>query len=195
MPWWRKPLTWVIIAAALVIAVIILVVVTRAPGDPSLSAAPTPTPSGTTSAAPTATASPTPTPTATSEPTPEPDAVQPPSAEQRQHFVEVMQTGNTQPLLQDFADEVTVALWPTDCCGILAPFDAIGHLPIRAELTATWDFTLNEGTLEGFRTTGAGDYFPANALVGVSSDGDIVAFTPGADGRITTVFVSTYSTI
>ncbi|MCU1440159.1 MAG: hypothetical protein JWP85_1156 [Rhodoglobus sp.] len=198
-PWWKRPLAWAILAAVLVIAVIVAVLVTRGAAAPSPSAAATPTSSPATSVTPmataTATATSTPTPTVTAEPPPEPDAQQSPSAEQRQHFLEVMQTGNTQPFMQDFADEVTVALWHTDCCGVLGAFDAIGHLPIRPELTATWDFTLDEATLEGFRTTGAGDYFPVNALVGVSSDGDIVAFTPGGDGRITTVLVSTFSNL
>jgi hypothetical protein len=199
-PWWKKPLTWAIAAAVLVIAVIVAVLVTRGTAAPSPSATATSTSSPATSTVPTATsmtatATATPTPTPTTEPLPEPDALQPPSAEQRQHFLEVMQTGNTQPLMQDFADEVTVVLWHTDCCGATDAFGAIAHLPIHPELTATWDFTLDESILEGFRSTDAGGYFPVNALVGRSSDDEIVAFTPGNDGRITTVFVSTSPTL
>lgn len=135
------------------------------------------------------------TPTSGPSPSPSPSATTPaavpPSAEDRQFFLESLQSGNTAALEGRFADTVQVVIAASDCCGPLGRGDALGQLSyVQPGTTATWDFTLDESTLTAYRSGFYGQYFPVEAIVGVSSDGFVASFLPAADGEIVTLFMA-----
>lgn len=107
-----------------------------------------------------------------------------------------MTSGNTAALESDLADEVVVIYAASECCGALSPVDAITHLDyVLGDLTQTWNFSVDEATLAGYRAGFYAQYFPVDALVGISSTGAIATFVPGNDGQIVTIFLSLFSDI
>ncbi len=169
-----------VVVVAGVVAVLLLrgggsapAVTNTAPG-PSLV-----TPSASSSTTPEAT----PTPTAT---TPEP-----PSAEDRLLYLESLQSGNTAAIYDRFSGPVQVIVAASGCCGSLSRDATMEQLAyVEPGTTATWNFTVDESTLAAYRAGFYGQYFPVDALVGVSSSGFVASFLPNADGTIATLFMA-----
>jgi hypothetical protein len=185
--WRRSKALWVTLAIVIFVIVAFLVafVLGAFRGTPQPAASPTPTVISipTPSVSSTRSATPTPTPTT--------DAPLPPSADRVQHFAEAISSGNTAALEGDLAAPVNVILYGTECCGSVSPVDAINTLGnIEDDLTATWDFAPSAATLDGYRAGPYAEYFPVNAVVGISNTGHLVSFTLDPSGTVTTLFIS-----
>jgi hypothetical protein len=169
--------------AVVVIAGVVTVLLLRGGGSPTAtSTAPGPS-LGTPSSS--ATADATPEPTATTA------VAEPPSAEDRLLYLESLQSGNTAAIYDRFTDPVQVVIAASDCCGSLSRDATMEQLAsVEPGTTATWSFTLDESTLTTYRAGFYGQYFPVDALVGVSSSGFIASFLPDADGEISTLFMA-----
>jgi hypothetical protein len=169
-----------ILLLLIVAAVVIVLMLGRPP-------APQPEPSDSVSS-PTATATPSVTPTPT--PTVEPE-LSPPSEADRLHFLESLQSGNTAALEGRFASTVEVTYAATECCGPMTAVEAVFALDyVQPGTDATWDFSLDEASLEQFRAGIYGSFFPVNAIVGASSDGYYASFVPGDDGAIERILLA-----
>lgn len=132
-------------------------------------------------APPAATASDRPVPTLT--PTPIPTPVETPSgapalgAEDRATITRAIVTGDTAPLAAYLADPTNVILCATEAFGPLSPVEALAEIDRRvADARRPWDFALPATTLDEYRVRNYGRYFPADALVGRSADGQILSF-------------------
>ncbi|AYF98673.1 hypothetical protein [Protaetiibacter intestinalis] len=136
----------------------------------------------------------TPTPTAeTDEPTPEPTSTTPSGTVDPalvENVRDAIASGNTAALEGYFTDPVRVVIAASEADDQLSPVDAVLSLDYVGPGVGTWDFALPEATVDGYRTSVYyADYFPEDVIVGRSSEGPVVAFSPAGDG-IDTVFMS-----
>ncbi len=130
------------------------------------------TPTGDDEPTPTATA---PDPAVTTTPAPEETAAGFPD-DGRGNVRDAVITGNTAAIEGYLTDPVDVILYATECCGPIAPSEAIGNLGILAS-SSGWDFDLPDATVAGWAADpGYGVYFTGSPIVGQASDGTIVAF-------------------
>jgi len=181
----RSRVVWIVAAVLALVIVFVVVFFLLQRGQ-----APDPVPSQTSaevstpSASPSGSASATPTPTATESLPPEPDA-------RAANFVDAMTSGNTAALEGQLATPIVVILVASECCGPVSPVEAITNLNyVNPGSGATWNFAIDESTLASYRSGDYGIYFPAEALVGLSSDGYVVSFIPAsAGGVIETLFI------
>lgn len=174
----RSRVVWILTAvlALVIVFVVAFFLLQRGQADevPSPTSTEFSTPSSGTNE--TATATPTPTATESVPPGPDPRAA---------NFADAMTSGNTAALEQEFATSILVAKAATDCCGPVDQLTAISLLAyVNPGSAATWNFALDEATLAGYRSGELGEYFPVEALVGVSSDGYVVSFAPAAPGGL-----------
>mgnify|MGYP000546896494 CR=1 FL=1 len=181
----RSRLVWILAAVlALVIVFVVAFVLVQRGQAPGPVPSPTSTGVSTPSPSQSGSANATPTPTAIESPPPEPDA-------RAASFVDALTSGNTAALEQELADPIVVILVATECCGPVSPVEAITNLNyVNPGSGATWNFAIDESTLASYRSGDYGIYFPAQALVGLSSDGYVVSFIPAAAGGvIETLFI------
>ena len=157
--------------------------------------APTPEPSPDATTEPTASpsevASPSPTPSS------EPDAActeVAPDANTIENLQAVVNTANTEPLLGWVAPTVNVVLAASEAYGPLDPVPATLALADflmmdHSTPPASYDFALPAATLDTYRAGDYADYFPPTALVGLGTDGRVVAFSFDCDGLIDTMLL------
>lgn len=184
----RRP--WLIVVLAALAAVLLagiitlIVIISSGGGAGAPSSSPTPTEL--------ATITPTVTPTPTGVPAP-PDDESGPSPEQQLHFKEVLESGDTAVLDQDLADPVELILAASECCGSISRAEAITELGyVGPGSGATWNFSPDDATLASLRGGDYADFFPLNAVVGISSDGFLLSFVPGSDGLISRILINVF---
>lgn len=162
----RRPRT----TAALVAAIAIGLLAGCSPEAPGPSEPPAASPETT---APSESASASPTPSA-----PEPDGVDPAEvAAARESLAASIASGNTAALASWVTDVVRVTIAASEFSEDVSPGEAANQAGYIVDLAATWNFALPEATIEQYRAGDYGAYFPADALVGLSSSGRVVAFT------------------
>ncbi len=103
----------------------------------------------------------------------DPDAV----AAVRESLAASISSGNTAALEGYLTDPVLVTLAATEFQESMTPAEAVPAVDYVIDLTATWNFALPEATLELYRAGSYTQHFPADALVGLSSAGAVIAFT------------------
>jgi hypothetical protein len=148
----------------------------------------TPAATPTASATPTPTFSATPTPSPTPSPTPPPPLAGP-SAEDLENFRAAIATGNTQALVSHFTNPVNVILAASEGIGPSTPDEAALFIAQRVEGTTWWNFEPDPALVDTWRSTPYGPYFPEGGLVGVASEGNVIALSFTGD-KISTVFVA-----
>ena len=141
---------------------------------------------------------PTPSETASESPEPEETVVARPSlgASDYENIADSINSGNTAALEGYLTDPTNVIYAASECCGPLAPFDAITSLDYLTNATGPWTFPTPEGTIDTYRAGFYAPYFPAGAYVGQSSDSDpfVISFTI-VDDKITGIFVSSFASL
>lgn len=170
----------------LLIAGIVAVILLLRPTVPGTDATPRPTITGLPESA-----RPTITPTPTGVPAPPGDETFP-STELQEQYRSAFESGDTDPLRHSFSPDVEVTLAGSECCGVMPRPDAVAQLDyVMPGSGASWNFAPDAALLDAMRAGDYADFFPEDALVGVSSDGYLLSFVPGADQLVARVLITT----
>ena len=148
-----------------------------------------PTPSARGTDAPTPSSSPSS--TSDAEPVDEPAA---PAVETeellRANVRDAISSGNTEALEGTFTDPVRVVIASSEADSQLAPLDAVLALDYVQPGVGTWEWELAEAEIDGYRASVYyGALFPDDVIVGRSSEGPVVAFSP-AGATIHTILMA-----
>ena len=130
-------------------------------------------------------------PAASDDPEPTPSASTPTSgpAEMAQNLADAMSSGNT-AAIEDYLTEPThVVIAASEADMQLSAVDAVLALDYLQPGVGTWDFDLAPDVLESYAANPYyGEFFPVEAIVGLSSADGVVSFIPNGD-RIGTIFM------
>lgn len=85
------------------------------------------------------------------------------------------------------ANPVSVRLEATECCGLLAPEEAVEQMDYLNNATGIWDFSESEIT-QGLAASYPENY--GNAIIGISSDNYVVAFQLNQSGQISKISIA-----
>ena len=85
------------------------------------------------------------------------------------------------------ANPVSVRLEATECCGLLAPEEAVEQMDYLNSATGIWDFSESEIT-QGLAASYPENY--GNAIIGISSDNYVVAFQLNQSGQISKISIA-----
>lgn len=85
-------------------------------------------------------------------------------------------SGDTAALASWFTDPVQVTIAASSFSEALTPFEAAAQTSYIVDPATTWDFALPAAKIDQYRAGSYTDYFPEDVLVGLSSDGRVVAF-------------------
>lgn len=119
-----------------------------------------------------------PTPTSSVSPTPTAPGVDPDAlAAVRESLAASIASGNTAALASWVTDPVQVTIAASEFSEPLSPYEAAAQVDYVIDLTATWDFARPDSTIDLYRAGSYAQHFPADALVGLSSAGAVIAFT------------------
>jgi hypothetical protein len=134
---------------------------------------------------------PTPSSTPEAEPVEEPAAPAVESAELlRANVRDGISSGNTEALEGSFTDPVRVVIASSEADSQLAPLDAVLALDYIQPGVGTWEWELTEAEIDGYRASVYyGALFPEDVIVGRSSEGPVVAFSP-AGATIHTILMA-----
>ncbi len=99
-------------------------------------------------------------------------------------------SGNTAALEGYMASKVNVILAASECCGSRTPAQAVADIAYVESGTDPWDFSLPQAKLDGYAGGDYAQYFPEDALVGVSANDYIISFTFNDAGEISGVFMA-----
>lgn len=95
----------------------------------------------------------------------------------RESIAASISSGNTAALEGYLTDQVLVTIAASEYQESLVPGDAVAQVSYVIDLSATWNFALPESTIDAYRSGFYAPYFPADALVGLSSTGAVIAFS------------------
>ncbi|TXK17115.1 hypothetical protein [Homoserinibacter sp. GY 40078] len=124
------------------------------------------------------------------DPDPDPEPVGDPTAELRAEVIAAFDAGDADSLESRFTDPVRVVIAASEADAQVEPVDAALALDYVHPESGDWDFDVTEEQLDAYRDSEYYSmFFPEDAIVGVSSDGPLVAFSP-SDDQIDTVFMS-----
>ncbi len=98
--------------------------------------------------------------------------------------------GDTDALDTVFADPVRVVIASSEADSQVSPVDAVVALDYVQPGVGTWDWELPAATIDGYRASEYyRDLFPAEVIVGKSSEGPVVAFSP-QDGKVVAILMA-----
>jgi hypothetical protein len=143
---------------------------------------------------------PTPSPRSTEESTPSPtsvaETVEPvaPAVDSgellRANVRDAISSGNTEALQGSFTDPVRVVIASSEADSQLAPLDAVLALDYVQPGVGTWQWDLAETEIDAYRASiYYAALFPDDVIVGRSSEGPVVAFSP-AGATIHTILMA-----
>lgn len=117
------------------------------------------------------------------EPAEEPTEAAPdPVALLRTNLSTAISNGNTDALEVAFTDPVRVVIASSEADSQVAPLDAVLALDYIQPGVGTWEWDLSEATIDGYRASEYySDFFPVDVIVGRSSEGPVVAFSPNGE--------------
>lgn len=113
-----------------------------------------------------------------------------PSADDLGNIEDSITSGNTAALEGYMASKVNVILAASECCGSRTPAQAVADIAYVESGTDPWDFSLPQATLDSYAAGDYAQYFPEDALVGVSANDYIISFTFNDAGDISGVFMA-----
>lgn len=109
----------------------------------------------------------------------------------QENIIASITSGNTQPLEGYSASSVNVILAATEAYGAQTQTQAVSDITsFISGATSPWDFSLSASILSSYGSSGYGQYFPNNAIVGKSADGRVISFSFDCDGKINQVFLA-----
>ncbi len=85
------------------------------------------------------------------------------------------------------ANPVSVRLEATECCGLLAPEEAVEQMEYLNNASGIWDFSESEIT-QGLAASYPENY--GNAIIGISSDNYVVGFQQNQSGQISKISIA-----
>ncbi|GAA2081922.1 hypothetical protein GCM10009840_17390 [Pseudolysinimonas kribbensis] len=94
-----------------------------------------------------------------------------------QDIEDAISSGNTAALEQRFAPQVRIVTAGGGEHQATTAQAVTATGAVESDLTATWDWTLSPADLAGFRASSYGPLFPADAVIGRSSTGEVISFT------------------
>lgn len=99
-------------------------------------------------------------------------------------------SGETDALDAAFTDPVRVVIASSEADSQVSALDAVLALDYVQPGVGTWEWDLPSTTLDGYRASEYyGDFFPADVIVGRSSEGPVVAFST-SDGKVHTILMA-----
>ena len=103
---------------------------------------------------------------------------------------DAISSGNTEALEGAFTDPVRVVIASSEADSQLAPLDAVLALDYVQPGVGTWEWELTEAEIDGYRASVYyAALFPDDVIVGRSSEGPVVAFSP-AGATIHTILMA-----
>lgn len=100
----------------------------------------------------------------------------------RENLSTAVSTGNTDALEVAFTDPVRVVIASSEADSQVSALDAVLALDYVQPGVGTWEWDLDEATLDGYRASEYySDFFPPDVIVGRSSEGPVVAFSPAGE--------------
>lgn len=110
------------------------------------------------------------------------DPASDPVALLRSNLSAAISTGDTDALEVAFTDPVRVVIASSEADSQIAPLDAVLALDYIQPGVGTWEWDLPTATIDGYRASEYySDFFPADVIVGRSSEGPVVAFSPDGE--------------
>lgn len=112
-----------------------------------------------------------------------------PSATQASNIKAAITSGNTAALQSYMASSVSVVIAASEGMGPQTPAQAVKDVDYVSAGT-NWDFALPAATLSKYQSGAYKQYFPANALVGQSSNKYLISFQFDSSGKIDAIFMA-----
>ena len=99
-----------------------------------------------------------------------------------------VQSKNYAALEGYMANEVSVILYATECCGILSPQKATEQMSYLNNGTPPWDFSSNSSIGQKLIIADPSNF--SGRIIGIASNGMVVAFNLNAQNKIDKIFIS-----
>ena len=128
-------------------------------------------------------------PAPTPAPAPSPSPITP-SVTLKENIEAAINTMNTAALEGYMTNPVTVVLAASEYGGPVTPMQAVTDMNYLSGATDPWDWDFDAATLTTYENGFYGQYFPDGAVVGKSANNYVVSFTIDADGKISTIFMT-----
>jgi len=124
------------------------------------------------------------------EPVTEPTPATEPVADLRTTLSTAVASGETDALDAVFADPIRVVIASSEADSEVGPVDAVIALDYIRPGSGAWEWELPETTIDGYRASAYyQELFPADVIVGRSSEGPVVAFSPEG-GKVVAILMA-----
>ncbi|MBI4091841.1 MAG: hypothetical protein HY427_01400 [Candidatus Levybacteria bacterium] len=99
-----------------------------------------------------------------------------------------VQSKNYAALEGYMANDVSVILYATECCGILSPQKATEQMAYLNNGTPPWDFSPSNPIAQKLINTDASNF--SGRIIGIASNGMVVSFNLNNENKIDKIFIS-----
>jgi ABC-type glycerol-3-phosphate transport system substrate-binding protein len=100
----------------------------------------------------------------------------------RENLSTAISSGDTDALEVAFTDPVRVIIASSEADNQVSALDAVLALDYIQPGVGTWEWDLDAATIDGYRASDYyADFFPVDVIVGRSSEGPVVAFSPAGE--------------
>lgn len=121
----------------------------------------------------------------------QPSAGGKPSTDLLANIQDSVKSGNISALESYMSSTVTVVIAASEGPGQRTPAQAISDIDHIRPLASEWDFALLDSTLTKWRSGHYAQYFPAHAVIGRSTNNQVITFDFDTAGKkITTIFMA-----
>lgn len=110
--------------------------------------------------------------------------------EQLDNIIDAVGSGNYAAVQSYFANPVKIIIAASEGLGNRTPVQAVTDLKYLDSAKDPWDFDLAKAVIDEYKKGDYKEYFPANALVGKSTDGRVVVFGFNDEAKINLVFMA-----
>ncbi|WP_262406229.1 hypothetical protein [Protaetiibacter sp. SSC-01] len=115
--------------------------------------------------------------------------------ERAQNLADAVASGNTAAIEGYLTDPTRVVIAASEADIQYDPVDAVLAIDYVQPGVGVWDFDLDPEVLSGYAASASyGQFFPAEAVVGVSDSGTLISFLPNGD-KIGTIFMSIHESL
>ena len=111
-------------------------------------------------------------------------------SDELEFYHEAMTSQNTAVLVSTETSPVRVKIAGQDCCGLISPNASVNELDYLIASNPHWSFTIPASDLAAYRASSYGRYFPVNAVVGHSSNGETFSFVFNSKKQLQTIFMA-----
>jgi len=118
-----------------------------------------------------------------------------PAAERAANLADAVASGNTAAIEGYLTDPTRVVIAASEADVQYDPVDAVLAIDYVQPGVGVWNFHLDPDVVAGYAASPYyGQFFPADAVVGVSDSGTLISFIPNGD-KIGTIFMSIHESL